>query len=40
MDDTTDAQKSPTASEVLQYIDEQPLQRILKRYGALKVKAK
>lgn len=40
MDDTTDSLKSPTASEVLQFIDEIHLLRILKRYGGLKVKAR
>ena len=40
MDEPTDVPKIPTASDVLQHIDERDLIRMLKAYGGLKTKAK
>jgi 16S rRNA C1402 N4-methylase RsmH len=40
MDDPTDLDKSASASEVLQHIDERGLIRMLKTYGGLKAKAR
>lgn len=40
MDEPTDVPKIPTASEVLQHIDERSLIKLLKVYGGLKTKAR
>ena len=40
MDEPTDVPKVPTASDVLQHIDERGLVRMLKAYGNLKTKAR
>lgn len=40
MDEPTDVPKVPTASDVLQHIDERGLIRMLKAYGSLKTKAR
>jgi len=40
MDEPTEVPKIPSASDVLQHIDERGLIRILKAYGNLKTKAR
>ncbi len=40
MDEPTDVPKVPSASDVLQHIDERDLIRMLKVYGGLKTKAR
>ena len=40
MDEPTEIPKIPSASEVLQHVDERGLIRILKGYGHLKTKAR
>ena len=40
MDEPTEVPKIPSASDVLQHIDERGLIRILKAYGHLKTKAR
>jgi 16S rRNA C1402 N4-methylase RsmH len=40
MDEPTAVPKVPTASDVLQHVDERDLIRILKAYGGLKTKAR